>query len=187
MQQARGGARLIPAAKPLHNLCRHALATASAEWKRAGESGAKLLLQRVAQLMTRAMQPGFYGFGALAEQVGGFLDGHAFDDARDKHTTESIRQFVDRLFENDADFTLRHEPLRIVDGCRAREIDNLGLRSIFAIGFPVDGWPALAQPPESFVHGDARNPGAERRIAAEQIEPGEGARISFLHDVLGLC
>ncbi len=50
---------------------------------------------------------------------------------------------------------------------------------------PIDRRMPLAQAAERLVHRDARNPGAECRVAAKMLESGEGADIGLLHDVFG--
>ena len=46
--------------------------------------------------------------------------------------------------------------------------------------------PSPAQPPERLVERDPRQPGGERRLAAEALERGEGAHPGRLHHVLRL-
>ena len=76
------------AADKLNHLLGHGIATMAAERKRIGERGAKLLVQGIAQQRASAMQPCLHGLGFKAEQIGGFLDSHGFDNARNEDGSE---------------------------------------------------------------------------------------------------
>src|SRR5262249_56503878 len=54
-----------------------------------------------------------------------------------------------------------------------------------AVGFPIHRRTPASQSSQRLVHGDARDPCAEGRIATEHVEAREGADISLLHHVLG--
>src|SRR5580704_9084691 len=73
-------------------------------------------LSRASRNRARAQQPGLHHLGLQAEQVRGFLNRHAFDQARDEHRAKAVRKLVDRAFEHRPDFTLRHYSLRILAG-----------------------------------------------------------------------
>ena len=131
------------------------------------------------------MQPRLHGFRLQAEKIGRLLHAHAFDDARHEHRAEGIGKRVDRLFQHRPHFALRHGLLRIAGRRRDGKMNDLGLVAVLAIGFPLHRRPPAPQSSKRFVHGDARNPGAEGGVAAKHVEAGEGADIGFLHDVFG--
>src|SRR5215813_2286142 len=132
------------------------------------------------------MQPCLHGLRLEAEKIGGFLDGHSLDEARNEDGAKRIRKLVDRLLQHCTNFTLRHALLRIAAGRRGRKVDDFRLVAIGSVALPVHRRTPAPQPPKRLVHRNARDPRTEGRITAEHIETGEGADIGFLHHVLGL-
>ena len=58
-----------------------------------------LLVQLVANELSRSVQPSFDGLRLDAEKFGCFLDAHPFNHARDEHQSKDFRQIVGRLFD----------------------------------------------------------------------------------------
>src|SRR5262249_13966730 len=65
-------------------------------------------------------------------------------------------------------------------------MNDVRLVTVLAVRFPIDRRFPAAQSAQSFVHGDAGDPGAESSIAAKQVEAGKRTDVGFLHDILGL-
>src|SRR6185312_9764611 len=174
-------------AKALHDRVGDAAATRILEGKHVFEDRADLRLERGAQLAAGAVQPRLHGFGKNAQHRRGFLDAHLLDRARQQDEAELLGQAVDRFFEEAADLALRQRPLGI--GVRAvlRQLHRFGARnSALADCVPIDGWAAPAQPRQRLVDDDARQPGADARLAAKSAQLRECLEIGVLKRVLGL-
>src|SRR4029079_8476192 len=78
----------------------HALAAPAIEGEAAGERRTELLVELRAQQDTRTVQPGLHRLRLQAEEVGGFVNAHALDDASDEHRAECVGKLVDRVFEH---------------------------------------------------------------------------------------
>ena len=164
-----------------------ALAAATRERKGIPHHRSDVLGHRVAQQPAGAMEARLHRLGHDTEQLGGFLDAHAFDQPRDQHGAERFGELVDGALEQRAQLALRHRGFRVELRIGVGKRNDLG----FA-GAAIDdraqrnGRAPSAQAAERLVHDDPGEPSAEPRLAAEHRQAGERARIGFLQDVLGL-
>ena len=128
------------------------------------------------------------GFGK-AEQVSGFLDGHAFDIAEDEneavlvfeHAYGPVESFVQFTVGND--FLSVEAPLGDVLGVGDGDV-AIGIRS-FAQGSCVMV-AAGTDDGERLVHEDAADPGTERGITPELLYMFQSGENSGLYDILGV-
>ena len=80
-----GEYRLFGKAQSFHDSLSHSLAAMAGKRERIHQYRPHLLVQLVANELSRSVQPGFDGLGFDAEKFRCFLDAHSFDHARDKH------------------------------------------------------------------------------------------------------
>src|SRR5690349_10064654 len=171
--------------KPRQHGLRHALAAPAVEREGIGEDRPDLLLQRIAQELSGAMQPGLDGLRLEVEQLGGLLDAHALDCARHQNRAKRVRQFVDRALQQRFDLALCDGPLGIGLSRGQRKRNDIALPCLPVLErVHIDGRTAASQPAHRFVEDDAREPGRETRVATETGERRQAANIAFLHDIL---
>src|SRR5581483_4286002 len=156
------------------------------KWKGFHRHGTDLALDIFTQYRAGAMQSRLHRLWLEVENLGGLLDIHAFDHARDEDETKRLGKLVDRALDDMLDFALSHGLFR-VGGNREGKLDDLGFNGARRQRRQFDARPLAAQPAQGLVHGDAREPGGKARVAAKTVEMGESPDVGFLDDILGLC
>jgi len=134
------------------------------------------------------MKPDLHAALGNAQGSGGFFNVHLFDVPEQHNVTVNLRQALDSLSKQRTEF-LSFQGLRgnfAPTGENGRcEVAALVIRKriegILATGF------SLAQATEALVAGDGEYPGAELRLAAEQVQILEDLDGRFLRSILGLC
>src|SRR5689334_16065209 len=105
-------AGLVGETDPLEHARGEPLTAPSGKRKGVKEDGADLLVELLANEMARAMQPRFHRFRFDAEQIGGFLDTHALDDADHENHAIDFGQGIGRVLDQLKYLTLRHGSFR---------------------------------------------------------------------------
>jgi hypothetical protein len=135
------------------------------ERERVHQDRTDLFVQLFAHELPRPVQPGLDGLRLDTEKVSRFLDTHSFDHSCNEHQAIGLRQIVRGLLDKLKNLPLRHCSFRVVGLCGQWKLNDLSLGSRFLQRGNVHGGAPMSQPPEGFIHGDAREPGGEARLA----------------------
>src|SRR3954462_11289494 len=116
------------------------------------------------------MQPRFHGLRANAEMRSRFIDAHFLDISHNEYEPERIRKVVDGLFEQPANLSPRCFSFGVVARRSCGEMGNPSLPIGCGHLAELDQPSPPANPTESFVHRDTREPSGEAGLATELIQ-----------------
>src|SRR3954454_18048294 len=116
---------MLRRAKRRDDAIRQAFAACAVEAKGVEQRGAALAFHRLTQPLPGAMYARLDRLWLQAECLGGLLDAHPLDHSSNEHSSERIRQVVDRSFEQTTNFFPSHKVLRIRSVCLKRCVVKL--------------------------------------------------------------
>ena len=121
------------------------------------------------------MQPRFHRVPLQTKDLRRFFNGHALNYAHYKHGSEDLWKVIGGPLDKMQDFPLCHNLLGVIECHELREWNDLRPPSLSVDGFCARKSMFPPEPSQSFVDGDAAEPGRKARFAAKVFKMAKKA------------